>query len=197
MKDVSGWEAPGWFVEGERPEYAQHSFERESWFPNWKAEHVACRENVAIFDMSFMSKFLVQGKDAGSFLNRLSTANVVCDSAGITYTQWLNEQGTIEADLTVTQLSPDQFMVVATDTMHHHVMSHMKKRLSRDIHATVTDVTGQYAQLNLQGPQSRALLEQITSCDLSTEAFPFRHAATIDIGLARVLCMRITYVGEL
>lgn len=73
----------------------------------------------------------------------------------------------------------------------------MQRRLLRDIHATVTDVTGQYAQLNLQGPQSRSLLERITSCDLSNETFPFRRAAWIDIGLARVFCTRITYVGEL
>ena len=88
-------------------------------------------------------------------------------------------------------------MVVATDTMHHHVMAHMQRRLSRDIHAIVTDVTGQYAQLNLQGPKSRVLLEQITSSDMSNAAFPFRKAAWIDIGLAQVLCTRITYVGEL
>ena len=97
----------------------------------------------------------------------------------------------------MTQLTPSQFLVVATDTMHHHVMSHMKMRLSRDVHATVTDVTGQYAQLNLQGPRSRELLQQITSASLSNDDFPFRHVAEIDIGLARVLCMRITYVGEL
>jgi len=199
MKSVSGWESPGWYGadSGQTDKHMQHSFGRESWFPQWEAEHLACRNNVAVFDMSFMSKFLVQGLDAGPFLNRLSTANVLAEDSKITYTQWLNEQGTIEADLTVTQLAPDQFLVVATDTMHHHVLSHMKKRLSRDIHATVTDVTGQYAQLNLQGPHSRDLLQKLTTTNLATEEFPFRHAAEIDMGLARVLCMRITYVGEL
>lgn len=88
-------------------------------------------------------------------------------------------------------------MVVATDTMHHHVMAHMQRSLSWSDLATVTDVTGQYAQLNLQGPMSRALLEQITHSNMSNAAFPFRHASWIDIGLARVLCTRITYVGEL
>jgi len=47
------------------------------------------------------------------------------------------------------------------------------------------------------GPRSRALLQQVTSADLSNEAFPFRTAREIDIGFARVLCVRITYVGEL
>ena len=195
MKNVSGWESPGWYGWHNQP--VEHSFGRAPWFERWQAEHLACRNHVALFDMSFMSRFLVQGFDAGAFLNRLSTANVVNQDSQITYTQWLNDRGTIEADLTVTQLAPDQFLVVATDTMHHHVQSHMKRRLSRDIHATVTDVTGLYAQLNLQGPKSRELLQQLTSIDLSNDAFPFRRAAEIDIGLARVLCMRITYVGEL
>jgi 4-methylaminobutanoate oxidase (formaldehyde-forming) len=66
-----------------------------------------------------------------------------------------------------------------------------------DAHAIVTDVTAAHAQLNVQGPRSRELLQSITSADMSNEAFPFRTARWIDIGFARVLCVRITYVGEL
>ncbi len=51
--------------------------------------------------------------------------------------------------------------------------------------------------MNVQGPNSRALLQKLTSVDLSNDAFPFRTAREIDIGFARVLCIRITYVGEL
>jgi 4-methylaminobutanoate oxidase (formaldehyde-forming) len=64
-------------------------------------------------------------------------------------------------------------------------------------HAFVSDVTGGYAQINVQGPRSRELLQSLTSVDLSDEAFPFRTARTIDIGYAQVLCIRITYLGEL
>jgi 4-methylaminobutanoate oxidase (formaldehyde-forming) len=49
----------------------------------------------------------------------------------------------------------------------------------------------------VQGPRSRELLQTLTSVDLSNEAFPFRAAREIDIGYARVLCTRITYLGEL
>jgi 4-methylaminobutanoate oxidase (formaldehyde-forming) len=199
FRDVSGWESPAWYAPpGVNPlEYVEkESFGRENWFPYWKSEHTACREAVALFDMSFMSKFLVQGVDAGAFLNRLSTANVDGISGTITYTQWLNEQGYMEADLTVSKLQEDEFLVVATDTMHNHVLSHMQRRLSTDQHvAFVTNVTGRYAQINLQGPRSCELLQSLTSHDLSS--IEFRHVAEIDIGLARLLCTRITYVGEL
>lgn len=198
FRDVSGWESPAWYAPaGVPPVVERESFGREHWFPYWETEHHACRNDVALFDMSFMSKFLVQGRDAGSFLNRLSTANVDGDAGKITYTQWLNEQGFMEADLTITKLDDvsDQYLVVATDTMHNHVLHHMMKRLSPNVNAFVTDVTGRYAQINLQGPRSRDLLETLTSFAVS--GLDFRQAAEIDIGLARLLCVRITYVGEL
>ena len=70
----------------------------------------------------------------------------------------------------------------------------MEKYLSSDKKVYITDVTGAYAQLNLQGPNSRRLLQTLTSTDL--DELPFRSALEIDIGLGRALCNRITYVGE-
>jgi glycine cleavage system aminomethyltransferase T len=151
---------------------------------------------VILMDMSFMSKFLVQGRDAGCSLNHLSANEVDGEPGGITYTQWLNPWGTLEADLTVTKLDDERFWVVATDTAHRHVQTWMRGHFD-DAHAFVTDVTSGYAQLNIQGPCSRDLVQAITSADLSNEAFPFRAAREIDIGFARVLCIRITYLGEL
>src|SRR5262249_30354643 len=114
----------------------------------------------------------------------------------ITYTQWLNDDGKLEADLTVTKLDDERFWVVATDTMHRHVETWMRRGFE-GAHAFVTDVTSGYGQLNVQGPRSRELLQAVTSADLSNAAFPFRRAAEIDIGFARALCIRITYLGEL
>ena len=197
FKDVSGWESPGWYAPSNiAPITEKESFGRENWFPCWEAEHQACRENVALFDMSFMSKFLVQGYDAGKFLNFLSTANVDGPCSQITYTQWLNQDGYLEADLTVIKMAEDHFLVVATDTMHNHVHSHMSRKLSRDWHVTVTDVTARYAQINIQGPRSRELVQKLTTRDMM-DNFDFRRAEEIDIGIARALCTRITYVGEL
>jgi 4-methylaminobutanoate oxidase (formaldehyde-forming) len=147
-------------------------------------------------DMSFMSKFRLQGRDAGTVLDRVSANAVNGEPGTITYTQWLNEAGTLEADLTVTKIDGESFFVVATDTAHRHVQAHLHRHIG-DAHAFVTDVTGAYAQINVQGPRSRELLQTLTTADLSNEAFPFRAAREIDLGFARVLCVRITYLGEL
>ncbi|HEX5649347.1 MAG TPA: FAD-dependent oxidoreductase [Steroidobacteraceae bacterium] len=196
--ETSGWESPGWYAGyGVTPEPGPLSWQRQQWWPHWEREHRAAREGVVVMDMSFMGKFVVQGRDAGKCLNFIS-ANEVDGAAGqITYTQWLNREGRLEADLTVTKLTEDRFFVVVTDTMVRHAEAWMRRNLPDDAHAFVTDVTSGVAQLNVQGPRSRELLQSLTSVDLSDAAFPFRAAREIDLGYARVLCVRITYVGEL
>jgi heterotetrameric sarcosine oxidase gamma subunit len=198
FKEVSGWESPEWYAApGSQPDPGPLTWGRPSWFDRWQREHHAARQNVIVMDMSFMGKFLVQGRDAGRCLNRISGNQVDGPVGVITYTQWMNERGTLEADLTVTKLSDDRFLVVVTDTMVRHAHTWMTRNIPDEAHAFVTDVTSGYAQLNVQGPNSRALLQKTTSQDLSNAAFPFRAAREIDIGFARVLCVRMTYVGEL
>lgn len=198
FRDVSGWEGADWFAPaGVEAKVTQLSWGRQSWFPYWEAEHRAAREGVILMDMSFMAKFVVQGRDAGRLLNYLSANDVDGKTGTITYTQWLNEGGTIEADLTVTKLDDEKYWVVASDTAHRHVETWMKRHIANDQHVFVTDVTSGFAQINIQGPRSRELLQSLTTADLSNEAFPFRHAQEIDIGFGRALCVRITYLGEL
>lgn len=198
FRDVSGWESADWYApEGQEAKVDKLSWGRQNWFPWWKAEHEAAREGVILMDMSFMSKFFVQGKDAGKWLNQISANHVDGEKGVITYTQWLNQVGKLEADLTITKLTDEKYMVVVTDTMHRHAETWMKRNIPETAHAFVTDVTSGFAQLNLQGPKSREMLQTLTSIDLSNEAFPFRTAREIDIGFARVLCIRITYLGEL
>jgi 4-methylaminobutanoate oxidase (formaldehyde-forming) len=73
----------------------------------------------------------------------------------------------------------------------------MRRHIPEDARAHVSDQTSGYCQINIQGPRSRELMQSLTTEDLSNEAFPFRSAREIDIGFARVLCVRITYLGEL
>jgi 4-methylaminobutanoate oxidase (formaldehyde-forming) len=198
FRDVSGWEGADWYAPaGHEPKVERLSWGRENWFPWWEAEHRAAREGAILMDMSFMSKFMVQGRDAGRVLNWISANNVDGDPGTITYTQWLNEKGLLEADLTVTKLDAERFLVVVTDTMHRHAETWLRRHIPAGAHAIVTDVTSAYCQLNVQGPRSRDLMQTLTSADLSNAAFPFRTAREIDLGLARVLAIRITYVGEL
>jgi len=198
FRDVSGYEGADWYApEGTEPVVDKLSWGRMNWFPYWEAEHRACREGVILMDMSFMSKFLLQGRDAGRIIGQLSANEVTAETDMIVYTQWLNERGTLEADLTVTKLAHDRYWIVATDTAHRHVETWVNRHIGPDDFAILTDVTGAYGQLNIQGPRSRELMQRVTRTDMSNEAFPFRTAREIEIGIYRVRCTRITYLGEL
>lgn len=200
FRDVSGWESPGWYVnDGESKEIKRNEFwGRENWFKYWESEHHACRNNVSLIEMSFMSKFLVQGKEAGKVLNYMSTSNVDKEINKIHYTQWLNDQGLLEADVTVMKLSPVEFIVIGNDNTHRHVEKLIKRQIEdMDANATCTDITNSYVKLNIQGPNSRKFLQGLTKTDISNEGLPFRGVKDIDIGYCWVKCVRITYVGEL
>lgn len=198
FRDVSGWEAPGWYAGvGLTPDPGPLTWQRPAHWEQWAEEHRAIREGVGLIDMSFMAKFRVQGRDARAVLDHLS-ANVLGPTGTITYTQWLTDAGMLDADVTITSVDERDFLVVATDTAHRHVEWLIHRAIERlDANTVVTDVSGGLAQINVQGPLSRALLQSLTDTDLGHVAFPFRAAREIAIGYARVLCTRITYVGEL
>ncbi len=195
--EAAGWERPNWYGQpGETPSY-EYSYGRQNWFEASKAEHLAVRSQVGLFDQSSFSKYLVQGPDAEQWLNRVSANNVSVPVGQVVYTQWLNDAGGIEADLTISRLSETRFLIVTAPFAQRHDLLHLSKHLTDTVRATVTDVTSAYAVLALMGPNARAMLRQVSGADLDPAAFPFASTREIEIGYARVQATRLTYVGEL
>jgi 4-methylaminobutanoate oxidase (formaldehyde-forming) len=195
--ETAGWERANWFApNGTKPRY-EYSYKRQNWFPHAAAEHKAVRERVALFDQSSFAKFLVQGRDAERVLQRISANDVAVEPGRIVYTQWLNERGGIEADLTVTRLSEMSYMVVTATATGVHDFNWLTRQIPPEAHAFATEITSGLAMLSLMGPNSRALLAKLTGEDLSNAAFPFGASRELEIGYAKVRASRITYVGEL
>ncbi|MGI9373611.1 MAG: GcvT family protein [Hyphomicrobiales bacterium] len=195
--DTAGWERPNWFAaDGMAKEY-DYSFSRQNWHEQCTAESRAAQDAVALFDQSSFAKFMVQGRDACSVLNAISANDVDVEPGRIVYTQWLNERGGIEADLTVTRLGENEFMVVTAAAAQTRDMAWLKRHMPDDAHCVVTDVTSGLPMIGLMGPKSRNLLAAVTDADLSNEAFKFGRSKEIEIGYSRVRASRITYVGEL
>ncbi len=193
----AGWEYPAWFApKGIEPK-VEYSWGRQNWFEYQAAEHRAAREGVTIMDYSVMGKVLVQGKDAEITLNRICANNIAVPVGRSVYTQWLNEKGRIEADLTVTRLTEDQFLVLSGDGTLTQVLAWLRRNTPIEAHVTFTNITSAYSVLNIQGPKSREFLSRVTHADLSNQAFPYLTTQEIDIGYAPVRAIRITYVGEL
>ena len=195
--ELAGWERANWFApKGEKAQY-QYSFARQNWF-NWHAqEHKAVRQAVGLFDQSSFSKFLVQGNDAEAVLNRICANNIDVIVGKSVYTQWLNERGTIEADLTVTRIQQHSFMIVTAPATHTHVYTWLRRNIPKHANVVITDITSGLVCLNIQGPNSRALLQKISPNDFSNEAFAFATLQHIEIGYATIKALRLTYTGEL
>lgn len=194
---VAGWERANWFAPaGVEPKY-EYSFGRQNWFEHSAAEHAATRERVALYDQSSFSKYLVQGRDATRVLQRICTADIDVSADRIIYTHWLNERGGIEADLTVTRQSENEYLVISGAATTHKDLHWLRTHIGPDDFCTVTDVTSQYAVFGVMGPNSRAMLEPLLRMDLSNEAFPFGRSVPGEIGYAPIRVTRVSFVGEL
>jgi len=194
---TAGWERPNWFApKGVEPVY-EYSFGRQNWFEHSAAEHRAAREAVALFDQSSFSKYLVQGKDALSALQRISSADIDIGVDRMVYTTWLNERGGIEADLTIVRLAENEFMVIGAAANTHKDLDWLRRHVDPDSHCFINDVTNQWAMLGVMGPNSRALLEPILNMDLSSNSFPFGKSIEAEVGYAPVRVSRVSFVGEM
>jgi 4-methylaminobutanoate oxidase (formaldehyde-forming) len=195
--EVAGWERANWYArDGVEPRY-EYSFGRPNWFGCAVAEHEAVRSGVGIFDISSFGKLQVEGPQALALLQRVCCNDVDVVPGRIVYTQWLNERAGIEADVTVTRLSEDQFLVLTAASSTVRDADWLRRRTSAGEVAIVTDLTSGLAMLSVMGPRSRDLLSELTDASLVDDAFPFGSSQQIDFALAEVRATRITYVGEL
>jgi 4-methylaminobutanoate oxidase (formaldehyde-forming) len=195
--EVNGWERPNWYArDGVKPDY-EYSYGRQNWFPCADHEAKQLMTNCAFFDQSSFAKYAVEGRDACAVLNRVSSANVDVEPGRIVYTQWLNERGGVEADLTVTRLAEDRFLVVTGAAPQTRDMAWLKRHTPEGANCVAIDVTSGLPMIAIMGPKSRALLEKVSGADLSNAAFPFGTSKEIEVGYARLRASRITYVGEL
>ncbi|MDH5520581.1 MAG: aminomethyltransferase family protein, partial [Acidimicrobiia bacterium] len=192
--------AADWFAtEGEDPRY-HYSWGKQNWFEASGRECEAVRNAVGLFDQTSFANFTVSGPDALAVLNHMSGNEIDVPVGKAVYTQWLNDRGGIEADLTVTRRGEHDFLVVTAAAAATRDGAWLR-RAARGHDVTLADVTEQTAMLGLMGPNSRAVLSQLTDAELGNEAFGFSWSQTIDVktaeGVIEVLALRMTYVGEL
>ncbi len=193
----AGWEFAEWYAQADEHPVTRLGFGRPESHSVVRREHNTIRHAVGMMDMSLMAKFIVAGPGAAAVLSRLSANNVTAGLRRIVYTQWLDEAGGIVADLTVTWLEPEKFLVVVSDVIHRRIEPLIRRASRPGEILTVTDVTSGTTLMSVQGPASRELIGRLTDADLGNEPFPYMTARNIHVGYAPVLAIRVTYVGEL
>ena len=194
--EVQGWERPAFFVsEGTEPLF-DHSFHRPSWFEYAQAEQKAARENVALFDYSMLGKFMVEGRDAEPFLQRVCTNDIAMPVGGVAYSLMLNERGGIESDVTVARHGDQSFMVMSGIAHTRRDHDHLQRHIGNGEDVRLRDVTTAYAVLAIAGPSSPRLLGSVMDENISDESFPPYHLRHGQIGHAPVFAQRLSFTGE-
>ncbi len=194
---TSGWEYPDYFAGPGVTPTVEWGFARGEAFERTREEHLRARDAFAIFDLSLMSHHLVQGPHASVVLNRVCANDIDTPVGRVVYTQWLDDRGGIIADVTVTRLAEDTYVVISGDTIHRRVPAWIRRQTREGEFAVVTDVTSGHSLLSVQGPRSREVLQRLSPNDWSNDAFPYLTAQRVELGYTPLWALRVTYVGEL
>ena len=109
----------------------------------------------------------------------------------------LNSHGGIECDVTITRMNENEFYLVTGTGFMTHDFDWIKKNIKDFPDAKIENITYQNSVFSLMGPNSRMILQKVSTADISNEHFPFATSQIINIGEKKVNAIRITYMGEL
>jgi 4-methylaminobutanoate oxidase (formaldehyde-forming) len=198
-----GWERPEYLEPGtpcRRAGADQRRFgwKRPPYFSAVAEEHAAFRERVGIIDMSSFGKIEISGPGALPLLERVA-GNLLDKPAGtVVYTQLLEKDGGMAADVTITRLDSDRFRLVTGAGYVNSDLGWLRLQLrDGDPLVDMRETTEELSVIGLWGPRAREVLGAVTSDDVSESAFPFMQAKHLAISGARAFAQRVTYVGEL
>ncbi len=198
-----GWERVDYYEPG-RPwrragaDQRRFGWTRPPYFEVMAEEHAAFRERTGIIDMTSFGKIDVRGAGALPLLERVAGNLIDRPIGSVVYTQLLEKDGGIAADVTITRLGEEHFRVVTGAGYVNTDMGWLRLQVrDGDPPVELRESTEDFSVIGMWGPLARDILERVTGDDVSDEGFPFMQARTLRIGGATALAQRVTYVGEL
>ena len=196
MGEIAGWERANWFADKGQKRSYEYTWKRQNWFENAAREHRSIRENIGMYDMSSFGKIRIEGPDATKFLNFVAGGQYDVKIGKIVYSQFLNNAGGIEADVTITRLTESAYLVVTPAATRLADQIWLSRNIG-DFNVVITDVTAGEGVLAIMGPSSRKLLQMVSPNSFDNDVNPFGTAQEIEIGMGLARVHRVTYVGEL
>lgn len=199
----AGLEMPYWLAENQRllEKYDDQIPHRSGWSAQyWSriqgAEHLAMRDTAGLFDLTNLAIIEVEGSDACAFANHLCTSQMNIPVGRVTYTLLCTPKGGIKRDITAARLAENRYWFFTGNGTLPLELDWFRRHAS-GYTVTIRDLSHSYAALGLFGPNARHILQKVTPNNVSNDAFPFYSWQTLEIGMATVYAMRISYVGEL
>ncbi len=176
MVEFSGWEMPVQYSAGTI------------------AEHVRTRTRAGLFDVSHMGELDVRGPDAISFVNRLVSNDAAKLIDGqVQYSALTTSSGTVMDDLLVYRFAGDHLLLVVnagtTDKDWDWINSHRGAA-----NVTLRNMSTEYCQLALQGPEAISILQKLTETHL--DEIKYYHFRTAEVDRVNSIISRTGYTGE-
>lgn len=190
-----GFERAQWFeLNRPDPAAARTGWAAQFWSASVATEHRAARERVAIFDLTSLTRAIVEGPDAAAFLQRIATNDLGGPVGSVVYSALCTPAGGVRSDITATRLAEDRYQLGCNGPQD---VAYLRRARRDDERVTVTEVTAGTTALLVTGPDARDLLQGLSPDDLSDAAFPYLTARPIELDDVAVLAQRISYAGEL
>ncbi|XP_005802531.1 dimethylglycine dehydrogenase, mitochondrial [Xiphophorus maculatus] len=193
----AGWEQPHWFYKPGDDTGYKPSFRRTNWFGPVGRECRLVMEKVGVIDLTPFGKFVVKGKDSLKLLDHLF-ANTMPKVGQTNISHMLTPAGRVFAEVTVTQLTPGEFLLVTGSGSELHDLRWMEAEAAEGGYdVDIRNVTDDVGVLGIAGPNSRKVLQKLTDEDMSDAGFKFLHCKNIQLAGVPVRAIRISYTGEL
>ncbi|KAL7377216.1 hypothetical protein ABVT39_024050 [Epinephelus coioides] len=193
----AGWEQPHWFYKPGDDIGYKPSFRRTNWFGPVGRECKLVMEKVGVIDLTPFGKFVVKGKDSHKLLDRLF-ANTMPKVGLTNISHMLTPAGRVFAEVTITQLAPGEFLLITGSGSEGHDLRWIEAEAADGGYdVDISNVTDDIGVLGIAGPNSRKVLQKLTSEDMSDSGFKFLHCKAIQLAGVPVRAIRISYTGEL
>ncbi len=195
MGQIGGWERAFWFKRDGTKDETALSFGREPWQDAVCVECETVRDAVGVMDHGGFTKYLLGGPDSEAVINQ-----VMCGAAPTTgrvrLSYMLTPKGRIYSEATIARLADDKFLLCGPTLTVDRDYDWISTQIG-NADAELAKGYDHDGALLVMGPKSRALLQSLTSADLSVQAAPWMSVSQIDIAGIPATAMRVSYVGEL
>lgn len=163
-------------------------------FHGIKAEHEAVRTNAGLFDVSHMGEVTVKGAGSLDFLQKMLSNDISKLKPGkAQYNIMCYETGGVVDDLVVYMIAENDYLLVVNAANTDKDYEWLAEHATDDVN--VQNVSLEYGQLALQGPNAEAVLAKLTDVDLGALGF-FGFVDNVEVAGVQALVSRSGYTGE-
>ena len=202
---TAGWERPLWFARTTAESRLPYSVSAQPWQTIIEHEVSALDESVCLLELSPFSKFDIIGPDALPALDFLSSASLDVALGRVVYTQLLNKNGGIEADVTIARINTDHFRVISGAATRWRDHAYLRRHLCRDNRSVViNDVTEDFSVIGVMGTAAESLLLSMLETSLVEDSKKQQPSSilplfgTVNTTLLNIPCRlsRLSFIGE-